>query len=201
MAEEIRVADERVGFAVVCCDEKRAMLANVNSESDIRVGKYGVEVTGLESILDDLPELAPEDIFYLDEIGQMQLYSEKFRKTVREYLDKDNIMMGTISAIYDHGFINEVKQRDDVYVVTVTTENRGEIFEFIIQFLKKIKKSKRYITEPERFKRNGNIIHMNSEHSYRVLTLIENKWNCTCDFYKKYFICSHKMAADKLFKQ
>ena len=198
-AEEIRRQGERIGFEVVCSNGKKALLASIDSESEIRVGKYGVEIESFEELLNDLPELDEDETFYLDEIGQMQLNSNKFKQVVREYLDKTNTLVGTVSAVYENEFIDEVRSRSDVFVVEITPETREEKLNFIKELLGKIQKSRKYISEPERFSVDKDTVRLNSEHGQRVLRLRDGEWECNCDFYSKHSVCSHKMATDKLF--
>ena len=127
VADEMRENGERTGFRLVSSEGKTAMLASVDSESDIRVSKYGVELESLEQFLDELPPLDANNLIYLDEIGQMQLHSEVFRNLVTGYLDEAKIYAGTITSMYDDDFTQAVRERDDVVLLTITPENREEV--------------------------------------------------------------------------
>lgn len=127
VADEMRENGERTGFRLVSSEGKTAMLANVDSPSDIRVSKYGVEIESLEQFLQELPPLNPENLVYVDEIGQMQLYSEEFKALVTRYLDEAKIYAGTLTCMYEDDFTRAVRERDDVVLLYITPENRDDV--------------------------------------------------------------------------
>lgn len=63
---------------------------------------------------------------------------------------------------------------------------------------KKIK-SQRYVNELERFSLDELKLTINSEHGVRKIKYSkDNKFSCTCDFYKEFATCSHIMAIESL---
>ncbi len=131
LAEEVRVNGQRVGFRLVAHDGMMAMLAHVDSASPVRVSRYGVEVDALDRFLNELPPFDPSRPIYVDEIGQMQLFSETFRRRVKGYLDTARLYIGTISHVYEDDYIHEVLEREDVVRLHLTAENRDIIAEAI----------------------------------------------------------------------
>lgn len=201
LTNEVCVGGERVGFEVITSTRTKATIANISSTSPIRVSKYGVELEDFEKIIDSISNFPSDYLLYIDEIGEMQLFSDKFKKLALKYLDSENTLIGTISKVYSSDFTDEIKGRKDVLFVDINPDNREEKLEFITQLLRKIKKSKRYISEPERFNLNDGEIKVDSEHGNRTLTDVDGIWNCNCDFFKKYNICSHQMASNILFTE
>lgn len=127
ITEEIKTGEEPVGFRVVASSGQLLQLAGIDSKSPVRVSRYGVNVTEFDAFMESFP--APSDgvVFYLDEIGQMQLYSHLFRAYVRERLDAPHDYLGTISAVYDDPFIHAIRSRGDILLIEVTPENREEL--------------------------------------------------------------------------
>nr|KAJ0190803.1 hypothetical protein LSAT_V11C800401020 [Lactuca sativa] len=89
--------DERVGFEVVTLDGCTAPLASINNSSveSIRwptVGRYKVDVASFESLA--LPELQVKedtDLFVINEVGKMELFSSLFFPAVLRVLESKKI--------------------------------------------------------------------------------------------------------------
>jgi len=84
--EEIRERGERTGFRVISLADGRVdILAMKGAESRFRVGKYGVFVDRFESTA--IPAIKGSTLLVvIDEIGKMELYSERFKEIVRSLL-------------------------------------------------------------------------------------------------------------------
>lgn len=149
LAEEVRVDGQRVGFRLVAHTGATAMLAHVDSVSPVRVSRYGVEVDALDRFLNELPPLDPSKPIYVDEIGQMQLSSEVFRRKVATYLDAAILYIGTISLVYEDDYIHEILERRDVVRVHLTAENRDRIAEAIEGLARNVE-SFMALNEPQR---------------------------------------------------
>ncbi|XP_027361756.1 cancer-related nucleoside-triphosphatase [Abrus precatorius] len=99
---EIRRSGERVGFEVVTLDSRTCPLASVNvsTPESLRwpsVGKYKVDVASFESLA--LPELKVKedtDLFIIDEVGKMELYSSSFFPAVLRVLESNIPLLATI---------------------------------------------------------------------------------------------------------
>ncbi|HLG29501.1 MAG TPA: NTPase [Candidatus Brocadiales bacterium] len=126
--EEIRVKGGREGFAVETLDGQKGILAHVNFKSPFKVGKYGVDVQSFEKIAIPAIELAIKDkeLIVIDEIGKMELFSERFKEAVIKALNSDKPVLGVIKKGSD-GFINAIKARSDVKIFTITYGNRNTI--------------------------------------------------------------------------
>ena len=127
-ATEILEAGVRVGFDLQDNLGRTAILARTDHQTDTAVGRYYVDIPSLNDFIAPLFEYAPGQLLYIDEIGHMQLYSDEFQKLVRSYLSAPNDYLGTISCIYDHPFIDEVKDRTDILLCTITSDNRDAVF-------------------------------------------------------------------------
>jgi nucleoside-triphosphatase len=130
---EIRSRGSRLGFELRSLKGERRTLAHVDIDSPHRVAKYRVDVTGFEKFLEMLNLLNPGvELIVIDEIGKMELFSNRFRALVRDVLNSDKQMLATI-AIEGGGFIREIKQRSDIRLFEVTPANRERLAEKVVE--------------------------------------------------------------------
>ena len=118
----------RTGFEILTADGIEAILASIHTQSPIKVSKYSVDVASLDQVLPRLQQFKPDDLLYIDEIGQMELYSEEFKKLVETYLNSQNLFIGTITQVYSDEFIKRVLERRDVTIVEMSEENREKVY-------------------------------------------------------------------------
>ena len=124
---------ERQGFEIVTLDGQTAILASKDIISNVRVGKYGVNIQNLEQTGVPAIEqaLREKEIVVIDEIGNMQIASKNFCETVEQALQSNRIVLATIH-IHDHPFTNTIKVRKDVELFVITQQNRNRIREKIV---------------------------------------------------------------------
>ena len=134
--EEVREGGERIGFQIVTADGRRTWLAKKGLPSPHRVGKYGVDVKAIESVI--LPVLKrairQADIIVVDEIAKMELSHPAFAEIVWECLESSKPVLGVIQRSR-LPFIERVKAREDVWIWEVTHQNRNELPEKIVEAL------------------------------------------------------------------
>ena len=130
--EEIREGGQRVGFAVESVSGQRGVLAHVTRPGPPRVGKYGVDLSAFERIA--LPALAapPGAVIVIDELGKMELASDRFREAVEAIFDGGSAVVATVHA-FRHPLTDALKARPDVEILRITSGNRdslpGELLE------------------------------------------------------------------------
>ena len=133
---EIKEKDRRVGFSINTLDGREGILAHKNIGSRFRVGKYGVSIEDIENIA--VPAMIPKgkgEVAMIDEIGKMECFSLMFRETLIQVLDLPNWVIGSI-AQKGGPFIQSIKEREDVFMIGVTTENRDMLVEQIMDYIK-----------------------------------------------------------------
>jgi len=127
---EIREGKSRRGFEIVSLSSgKRAPLAHVDFKSSKRVGKYGVRPENLRPFLDELEEAINDRgrrLLLLDEIGKMELFSQKFKEIVLNALDSYHPLVATITA-RPEPFCNNLKKRPEVSLFELDYDNRDRI--------------------------------------------------------------------------
>jgi nucleoside-triphosphatase len=125
---EVRAGGDRSGFEIVTLSGERRMMASKAYKSAHRVGSYGVDVEAIDTLaagsIDEA--LKNSSIVVVDEIGKMELFSEKFRQAILKALDSEKPVLGVIMKP-SHPFADKIKARNDVGLVEVTLENRNKI--------------------------------------------------------------------------
>ena len=124
---EIREKGQRVGFSIETLDGKKGILAHINNEGPIKVGRYGVNIEDINRIA--VPSMVcsrPYEIVVIDEIGKMECLSRLFKKTLLDVLDSDHPVIGSI-AIKGDPFIRKIKERTDVELIRVSEKNRDTL--------------------------------------------------------------------------
>jgi nucleoside-triphosphatase len=85
LSREIREGGVRVGFEIIDLEtQKRGWLANIKQSNGPQVGKYRVNIDDLEAVGVQamIHAAAASDIIAIDEIGPMELSSEKFKEVM-----------------------------------------------------------------------------------------------------------------------
>jgi nucleoside-triphosphatase len=134
--EEIRERNTRKGFKIITLDGEDTVLAEPAFASKYRVGKYGVNIEGIERVAVKSLEkaLASNRLVVIDEIGKMECYSEKFRDVVIKCLDTGAPVVATIAKRGDR-FIESIKDRGDVAIYEVTPATRDGLPEKLSSIL------------------------------------------------------------------
>lgn len=145
VTKEMQKDNVRVGFEIESHANHKEILAHVETETKHRVSKYFVNVENLESILPEISTFKKNDVLYLDEIGQMQLFSKEFRKITLQFLDAPNTCIATLTSVYSDEFTQSIKKRNDIILIELTKENREEKETFVRTLLKG-----KYLSEPKR---------------------------------------------------
>ena len=125
--QEIRIKGQRTGFSLQTLSGTKSILSSINFKRGPRVGRYRVDVDGFEQIvLSELSLKRKVDLYSIDEIGKMECFSGKFIDAVNQILDSDTSLVATI-AQKGPGFIEQIKERRDIELIKVTTENRDSL--------------------------------------------------------------------------
>ena len=122
--EEIR-NEIRKGFKIrdVATGEE-GILASIDLKEGPKVGKYFVNIKDIERIA--IPSLERESsIYFIDEIGAMELKSKRFEEMLETILSSDKNIIATLHRNY----VNIYKNYGEV--IWLTRENWNEIFEKI----------------------------------------------------------------------
>ena len=122
LTREMREGGRRVGFEIETFCGERGLLAHVDIGGPPRVGRYGVDLDEFERLA--LPSLdARAGVVLIDELGKMELASERFRETVLALFDGDVPIVATVHT-FRHAFTDALKARPDVSLLKLTRSNR-----------------------------------------------------------------------------
>jgi nucleoside-triphosphatase len=135
--EEIRSRGIREGFRIVTLDGKVALLSHINIRSPHRVSKYGVDIRIMDSLgVETLKQAAEQcDIVVVDEIGKMEILSERFKSVILEIIDSGKKVLGTIMLKSDP-WVDTIKQKPQVNLLVLTRQNREETLGHILDWIK-----------------------------------------------------------------
>jgi len=126
--DEIRRGSRREGFALVTLDGRTATLASVRSASRHKVSKYGVNLDAIDGVGVPAIERATAEaaLVVIDEIGKMELFSNRFRQAVLSALESGKPVLGSI-MLAPHPWADAIKARPEVEVILLTEANRSQL--------------------------------------------------------------------------
>jgi len=139
LTADIRESGRRVGFSLEDINTgEKGILAHVHIYQrgpKVKVGKYIVNLTDLDSIGANSIKNAltqPDPIIIIvDEIGPMELKSNKFIKAVEEAVESGKSMLVSVHQKSEHELVKKVKKEFEM--CEVTEDNRDDIANHIIQ--------------------------------------------------------------------
>jgi len=104
-----------------------AVLASAGLESRYRYGNFGVSLEALETTGVRALEQAVEsaDVIVIDEVGKLEVESERFVEAVKEVLDADKPVILTLHKKSRNPLLQDIRKRDDVRILEVTPINRN----------------------------------------------------------------------------
>jgi len=126
--QEIRAQGRRVGFEVVTLEGRRGRLAHVEARGPYRVGKYGVDLESFEATGVDALERAirEKDLILIDEVGKMELFSERFRRAVEAAVNSGKPVLAAVMLGPDP-WVDRLKAHPEARLILLTPENRAQV--------------------------------------------------------------------------
>jgi len=130
ITEPVIKKTERVGFYVEDWQtHEREVFAHVDFDLINKVGEYGVDEKALERIGIPAIEKAINNndvhIIIIDEIGKMEVLSERFCEVVIEALDSNKPIIVTLHKKSRTPLLQDIRRRDDIRILEVTPVNRN----------------------------------------------------------------------------
>jgi nucleoside-triphosphatase len=136
ISREIRQGRIRIGFEILdLTTSKRGWLAHVDQKYGPQVGKYHVNLADLKKVGAQAIIEAVEtcDVIAIDEIGPMELLSERFREAARKSLDSRKLVIAVVHWKTQDELTGAAKNRQDAETINVTPENREKLSEIIVE--------------------------------------------------------------------
>ena len=120
------------GYRLVTTELNEQILAHVYFESPEKIENLGVNVDGLNKLVDrELNLNSRAELFTVDEIGRMECLSEQFCRQIREILDSDIPLIASVAQIVTPE-LQVLKDRKDITLVRVTQKNRNTLWKNIL---------------------------------------------------------------------
>jgi nucleoside-triphosphatase len=127
VSREARDCCTRLGFEVIdIANGKKGWLAHVDQKKGPQVGKYRVNLADLEAIgVEAITQATANcEVVAIDEIGPMELFSQKFKAAVAYALESAKPVLAVVHAKAHDPLIAAAKGRADAEVLVVTADNR-----------------------------------------------------------------------------
>ena len=132
VSREVREGNTRAGFEIIdLINDRSGWLSNVNQKMGPQVGKYHVNLQDLDNIgvraIEEVIEKC--SAVPIDEIGPMELFSQKFKLTTKKALESQKLVIAVVHLKTKDALISFAKQREDSMLFTVTIPNRENLAE------------------------------------------------------------------------
>jgi len=137
---DMRAGPARVGFEIRdLLSNKAGVLAHINQPTGARIGKYRVnsedlDRIGAEAILSAIKEA---DFVVIDEVGPMELTSERFKEAVHAALNCGKPVLGTVHRKAQDPIVKTIRSGSGIEVIEVTYENRDSLPALLVQRFRK----------------------------------------------------------------
>ena len=88
----------RTGFEIMdIASGKKRVLASVDIKRGPRVSKYGVNVKGIDEVVEEFYKgFYGAEIVFIDEIGSMEFFSARFKSMIEEVCGSDKTVVATL---------------------------------------------------------------------------------------------------------
>lgn len=146
ITEEIEEGGKRLGFYVMdWATKEKDIMAHIDIESRYHVENYGVNVDAIDRI--GVPAITRAfededvDVVVIDEIGRMEILSEKFVEVVKDSFDEEKPIIITLHKKSRNPLLQDVRRREDVRILEVTPINQSILPYKIVKLIKEELKS------------------------------------------------------------
>lgn len=127
ITEEIRKNHERTGFKMVdLATGEQGLLASVDFKEGPKVSKYTVNIQDIERIAVTSMEREAE-LYIIDEIGKMEMYSQKFKNYLNALLESDKDVLATLGKY----FVKDYKAFGEI--IWLSRENFNDVYERLMR--------------------------------------------------------------------
>ena len=133
LTEELREADQRVGFWLSPLDGRQVLLAHRHMQHGVRVGLYQVNVSVLDEVAVPVVRRGMDRaaLLFLDELGKMELCSTRLEETIQRAFDRGPSIVATAGLSPDP-FLQALKRRKDVELIPLSVANRAVVEEELL---------------------------------------------------------------------
>ncbi|UCC21161.1 MAG: NTPase [Promethearchaeota archaeon] len=139
LTPEIRDSGNRIGFNILdIYSGEESQLARIGIfKTKYRLGKYNVFIEEFDKYLENsliLEEKTP-DIYIIDEIGKMELFSEIFQNFIKSIFSSKISIIATIGLKLEHPVKKYLINLPSIQLLNLNRQNSHLIFEKVISFI------------------------------------------------------------------
>ncbi|MEM2932975.1 MAG: NTPase [Candidatus Pacearchaeota archaeon] len=122
---------ERSGFLIKdVTTGKEVILASKKLKEGPKFGNYRINLAGINEIIDELEkQISGAEVIIIDEIGKMEMFSEKFKKIIAKLLTSKKPLIASLHRSYAGKYKSLGK------VFWLTKENKEEVKREILKSL------------------------------------------------------------------
>jgi len=138
LTQERRIGGKRVGFELLDLKNGvRGELATLEGEGP-SMGRYRINLPDLEEVGAKAIETAIKDsnIIVIDEVGPMELFSERFINAAERALASDKPILLVVQARSQHPLAQKIREK--FKLITVTEKNRDSIVDEVASAFKSV---------------------------------------------------------------
>jgi nucleoside-triphosphatase len=142
---EIREKNNRIGFDIIdIYSGKKGKLARIgNYETKFKLGKYSIFIDefeeiikkSLENIIYNSQTAERVDLICLDEIGKMELFSEKFQTLITNLFQSNFPVIATIGQKVQHPVKDYILNLTGVVLFNLSRQNQQLIYDKIVALI------------------------------------------------------------------
>ena len=130
LSQEVRAGNARTGFEIIDLSTgRKGWLAQVSQKAGPHVGKYAVNIGDLERVGVEAIMRGAEfsDVVAIDEIGPMELFSEKFRRAVMLAVESSKLVLAVVHENSRDSLLTRLQRMEDSELYVVTVANRENL--------------------------------------------------------------------------
>ncbi len=142
LVHEVKQDNSRVGFNICYfpSHETEILASKTDTYSDFYIGKYSVNVAGINEklipFMHQMAHMLDDKIIIFDEIGRMQNCSQLFLPTLDQLMHSAHTMLASI-VHDDEVWARPYKTNEKVFLIPLDEKNRQDVFDLIMVMLKK----------------------------------------------------------------
>jgi nucleoside-triphosphatase len=139
LTPEVKKSGNRIGFDIqdIFSKERRRFARIGKYNTPNKLGNYGIFLEGLDKIISNFKTipLHKVDLFIVDEIGKMELFSKKFQDFITRIFTSDLSIIATIGLRVKHPIKDHLLNLPDVKLFNLDRLNFQKTYQKIIRML------------------------------------------------------------------
>ncbi|MFX0081050.1 MAG: NTPase [Candidatus Hodarchaeota archaeon] len=139
LTPEVREGHNRIGFDLlnIKTKEREKLARKGNFDTKHRVGKYHVFIERFEKFLANFKNIRyhQEDLIIIDEIGKMELFSDKFQEFIMNMFKSNISIIATIGLTIKHSIKDRLLKLPDVKLFNLNRQNYQNTYQKIISLI------------------------------------------------------------------